>query len=158
MVKGKSGKRVLSAPRMESERAGAKSRKRFGEAFAETAGAPAAEHEPFSSAVASRVAILLSGAHLPKRRSDGGTPWQFALGDYEVRFSEKTPRGTARRDGGSWGIYLRDWNVRVATFTADSAALRKALAHMFDAAHVLTESVKKAVEIQTKGNHGRHRS
>jgi hypothetical protein len=105
----------------------------------------------------SEVAKILEGHYHPKRHSDGKTPWQFALGGYEVRFSEKTPRGTARRDGGSWGIYLRDWNVRVATFTADSAALRKALAHMFDAAHVLTESVKKAVETQTRGNHERSR-
>ena len=101
------------------------------------------------------IAKILKGHYHPKRHSDGKTPWQFALGDYEVRFSEKTPRGTARRDGGSWGIYLRDWNVRVATFADNSDHLREALAKMFDAAHVLTESVKKAVEIQTKGNHER---
>lgn len=77
-----------------------------------------------------------------KRHSDGETPWQYALGDYEVRFSDKTPRGTERRDGGSWGIYLRRYNVRVATFAADSAALRKALATMFNAAHTLVESSK----------------
>ena len=112
---------------------------------------------PRMGSEANEVAKILEGHYHPKRHSDGKTPWQFALGDYEVRFSEKTPRGTARRDGGSWGIYLRDWNVRVATFADNSDHLREALAKMFDAAHVLTESVKKAVEIQTKGNHERSR-
>jgi len=87
-------------------------------------------------------AKLLSGHYHIKRHSDGETPWQYALGDYEVRFSDKTPRGTERRDGGSWGIYLRDYNVRVATFADNSAFLRGALSRMFDAAFALTNSEK----------------
>ena len=117
---------------------GAKSRKRFGKAFAKTTGAPAAQREPFASAVASRAAILLSGAHLPKRHSDGETPWQFVLGDYCVRFSGNKPR----KDG-KWGIYLRAYNVRLATFSDNSDHLQKALTKMFDSAHALSESWKK---------------
>jgi hypothetical protein len=124
----------------------AKPRKRFGEAFGTAALAELNK--------AAEISKVLKGHYHPKRHSDGETPWQLALGGYEVRFSEKTPRGTPRRDGGSWGIYLRDWNVRVATFTADSAALRKALAQMFDAAHALSESWK-AVAKNIKGNHDR---
>jgi hypothetical protein len=91
---------------------------------------------------ANEAAKILEGHYHPKRR-DGKTPWQFALADYCVRFSEKTPRGTPRKDGGSWGIYLRNYNVRVATFADNSAFLREALTRMFDAAHALAESWKK---------------
>ena len=150
MAKGKSGKRVLSAPRMGRERVSpAKSRKRWGKAFADTAGVPTTERDAFASAAASRVAVLLSGAFHPKRHSDGETPWQFVLGDYCVRFSGNRPR----KDG-KWGIYLRAYNVRLATFSDNSDHLREALAKMFDAAHALSESWK-AVERQTKGNHER---
>jgi hypothetical protein len=84
---------------------------------------------------ADKIAKLLEGHYHVKRHSDGKTPWQFALADYEVRFSKKFPRGV-----GSWGIYLRDYNVRVATFADNSAFLRDALKRMFDAAHALAKS------------------
>ena len=69
------------------------------------------------------------------RHSDGEVPWQLALADYEIRFSEKS------RDSrkGFWGIYLRDYNVCVATLADNSYALRNALTRMFDAARVLSK-------------------
>ena len=90
------------------------------------------------------IAKILEGHYHPKRHSDGETPWQFVLGDYCVRFS----KNRSRKDG-EWGIYLRAFNVRVATFADNSDHLREALAKIFDAAHALSES-SKAV-----GNHNR---
>ena len=143
-LKAKSGLKVLCAPRMESERASpAKSRKRWGAAFGRSTLKELSE--------ANEIAKVLDGRNHPKRHSDGETPWQFVLGDYQVRFSDKTPRGTARRDGGSWGIYLRAYNVRVATFADNSDHLREALMKMFDAAHARSESQKEA-ERQFKGS------
>ena len=104
----------------------------------------AAEHKKWHDAFGAVVAGILAGKHHMKRHSDGETPWQFALADYRVLFSDKTPRGTERKDGGSWGIYLRDYNVRVATFAPNSAFLRNALSRMFDASHALSESWKAA--------------
>ena len=92
----------------------------------------AAEHKKWHDAFGAVVADILAGEHHKKRHSDGETPWQFALADYRVLFSDKTPRGTERKDGGSWGIYLRDYNVRVATFAPNSAFLRNALSRMFE--------------------------
>lgn len=65
-------------------------------------------------------------------------PGQIAVGDYQVRFSEKTAR--KGREEGSWGIYLRDYNVRLALFAENSASLRRALTKMFDAAHAAKKS------------------
>lgn len=59
-------------------------------------------------------------------------PWQYAVGGYEVR----------QGDAGTWGIYTRKYNVRLAVFNPNSHALRGALARMFDAAHALVESEK----------------
>ena len=80
---------------------------------------------------------ILAGEHQVKRHSDGETPWQYAISDYEIRFREK-----GRGEAGIWGIYLRDFDVCVATFAPNSAFLRNALARMFDAAHALAESAK----------------
>lgn len=138
MAKGKSGKRVLCAPRMASERASpTKLHKRWGEAFGKSALSALGE--------AHEIAKILEGHYHPKRHSDGATPWQFVLGDYCVRFSKK-----GRGDLGTWGIYLRAYNVRLATFSDNSAHMREALAKMFDAAHALAESWK-AVEKKIKG-------
>ena len=63
----------------------------------------AAEHKKWHDAFGAVVADILAGKHHMKRHSDGETPWQFALADYRVLFSDKTPRGTERKDGGSWG-------------------------------------------------------
>ena len=129
-------RKVLFAPRMDGEKPGdpARARKRWGQAFGETA----------LSELNAAGRAALAGEHHMKRHSDGETPWQFALGDYVIRFSDKTPRGTERRDGGTYGIYLRDFNVRVATFAPNSAFLRNALSRMFDAAHALSLSWKAA--------------
>ena len=89
---------------------------------------------------------ILAGYYHPKRHSDGKTPWQFALADYCVRFSKK-----GREDSGTWGIYLRAYNVRLATFADNSGCLRDALARMFDAAHALSKSLKE-IERRVKGN------
>ena len=90
------------------------------------------------------VTAILEGRFHPKRHSDGETPWQFVLGDYCVRFSKNKSR-----EDGEWGIYLRKYNVRLATFVDNSDHLREALAKMFDAAHALAESAKAV------GNHNR---
>lgn len=62
---------------------------------------------------------------------DGGrpVPWQFQIAEYEVRES--------RKGNGQWGIYLRAFNLRLATFSPNSFALRDALGRGFDAAHAL---------------------
>lgn len=52
-------------------------------------------------------------------------PWQYQIADYVVR------------DG---GIYLRDFNVRVAKFARNSATLCSALDRMFTAAYALKQS------------------
>jgi hypothetical protein len=52
-------------------------------------------------------------------------PWQFMAADYEVRPGH----------GGVWGIYLRKYNVCLATFAPNSAALRDCLSRCFDAAY-----------------------
>lgn len=57
-------------------------------------------------------------------------PWQYTVADYEVR---------AGRDG-RFGIYTRKYDVRLATFAPNSAALRNALARMFNAANALKQS------------------
>ena len=95
------------------------------------------------------IAKILEGHYHPKRHSDGETPWQFVLGDYCVRFSGNKPR----KDG-KWGIYLRAYNVRLATFADNSDHLRDALARMFDAAHAQAESWKEIAR-RAKGNHAR---
>jgi hypothetical protein len=112
----------------------------LGVAFGKTALAELSE--------AHEIAKILEGHYHPKRHSDGETPWQFVLGDYAIRFSKKG------RESGEWGIYLRAYNVRLATFVDNSDHLREALVKMFDAAHALSESWKKA-ERQVKGNHER---
>ena len=58
-------------------------------------------------------------------------PWQWQVADYVVRDN---------------GIFLRAFNVRLATFAPNSAALQSALSRMFDAAHVIVESNKTALE------------
>lgn len=67
----------------------------------------------------------------PDDFSDGGRPrpWQFQIAEYQVRES--------RKGNGQWGIYLRDYNVRLAVFSPNSFALRDALDRGFDAAHTL---------------------
>lgn len=65
------------------------------------------------------------GAHHHENQNNLRRPWQRTVAAYEVR------------DG---GIYLRKFNVRLATFVPNSALLRDALARMFDAAHALVES------------------
>lgn len=57
-------------------------------------------------------------------------PWQYTVADYDVR---------AGRDG-KFGIYTRKYDVRLATFAPNSAALRNALARMFNAANALKQS------------------
>jgi hypothetical protein len=74
----------------------------------------------------------------PAALGDRTRPWQYMIADYEVRADKH----------GTWGIYLRRYNVRVATFAADSHALRSALDRMFTAAHTLKESAKKAFKAE----------
>ena len=114
---------------MASKRSPAKSRK-----------SPATEGE---------IEKILEGYFHPKRHSDGKVPWQLVLADYCVRFSKK-----GRGDSGTWGIYLRAYNVRLATFADNSDHLRDALARMFDAAHAQAESWKEIAR-RAKGNHAR---
>lgn len=70
----------------------------------------------------------------PDNFPDGGrpNPWQFQIAEYELRES--------RKGNGQWGIYCRDYNVRLATFAPNSFALRDALARGFDAAHAKKQS------------------
>lgn len=65
------------------------------------------------------------GAHHHENQSALKRPWQRTLGAYEIR---------------EGGIYLRKFNVRLATFSANSALLRDALAQAFNAAHAQIES------------------
>ena len=108
---------------------------------------PAKSHK--SLATEGEIEKILEGHFRPKRHSDGKVPWQLVLADYCVRFSKK-----GREDSGTWGIYLRAYNVRLATFADNSAFLRDALARMFDAAHAQAESWKAAGK-RVKGNHNR---
>lgn len=71
------------------------------------------------------VASDVMGAHHHENQSALKRPWQRTLGAYEIR---------------EGGIYLRKFNVRLATFSANSALLRDALAQAFNAAHAQIES------------------
>lgn len=70
-------------------------------------------------------------------------PWQYTVADYEVR-QRRRGDGIKKPAGFDpdkpWGIYLRRYNVCLAEFAPNSAALRDALARMFDAAHALKQS------------------
>jgi hypothetical protein len=65
------------------------------------------------------------GARHHENQSTLRRPWQRTLAAYEIR------------DG---GIYLRKFDVRLATFVTNAALLRDTLAKMFDAAHAQIES------------------
>lgn len=65
-------------------------------------------------------------------------PWQFQLADYCVRTGSD----------GAWGIYLRDFNVRVAKFSDNSQCVRDALARVFDATYALKQAATKVFEIE----------
>lgn len=64
----------------------------------------------------------------------GPLPWQSELADYCVRQGG---------NGQTWGIYLRAYNVRVATLAPGSDSLREALDKMFTAAHALKRSASE---------------
>jgi hypothetical protein len=84
--------------------------------------------EPTGERPCSLVAVIaaqMSGALHHENQSALKRPWQRTLAAYEVR---------------DHGIYLRKFNVRLATFVANSALLRDTLAKMFDAAHAQIES------------------
>lgn len=63
-------------------------------------------------------------------------PWQYHVADYCVR----------EGGDGKWGIYLREYNCRLATFSANSAALRDALTMMFNTAHAIVASEQTALD------------
>lgn len=65
------------------------------------------------------------GAHHHENQSALKRPWQRTIAAYEVR---------------EGAIYLRQFNVKLATFVANSALLQNALAQMFNAAHAQIES------------------
>jgi hypothetical protein len=56
------------------------------------------------------------------------------LASYEVR---------STKQGRSRGIYLRNYNVKLATFASNSQALQTALTKLFDSAHERVEAAKR---------------
>lgn len=155
-IKTKSGRTLLPVPRMEGEtESPAKARRRRGRAFViggkvvvrDDMRALKLVGRPIDTAHATNMMARALPGHA-RQHSDGEVPGQIAVGDYEILFRENNPRAKPRKyeaeGGGSWGIYLRDYNVRVATFADNSDHLREALSRMFDAAHALNESAKKS--------------
>lgn len=86
--------------------------------------------EPSGERPDSFAASDVVGAHHHENQSTLRRPWQRTVAAYEVR------------DG---GIYLRKFNVKLATFVPNSALLRDALARMFDSAHAHVESERAAL-------------
>ena len=86
----------------------------------------AAEHKKWHDAFGAVVAGILAGKHHMKRHSDGETPWQFALADYRVLFSDKTPRGTESMNRPQ-AVTKRDLLVGVLACTAVQLKMPAAL-------------------------------
>ncbi len=102
---------------------------------------PGAQTEFFGAAHNARIkpGIFIAGSIMKANEYADGRPrpWQYQVADYEVR------QGLSPRADEQWGIYLRTYNVRVATFAPGSEALRDALDRMFTAAHALKQSAVK---------------
>ena|ERR1700676_4204329 len=73
-----------------------------------------------------------AGGQYELRQKKPSGHWGDDVADYMVRESFDHP--------GQYGIYLRDYNVAVATFSPNSDHIRQALARMMDAAHAIKAS------------------
>lgn len=93
---------------------------------------PATRRAQWRAAFASATGALLFSTVDPRdmhmietAKWERNRPWQFMAADYEVRPRRK----------GVWGIYLRKFNICLAEFSPNSAALRDCLSRCFDAAY-----------------------
>lgn len=86
------------------------------------------------------------GGEAVLRNKKPGDHWGDDVADYCVRASFRNPD--------QFGIYLRDYNVAVATFSANSYHIRQALSRMMDAAHAVKASRDAEIARITRRAHG----